>query len=98
MTRAVARKGAGRFFLRCEGHAETSAACNYVTGVMYALAGYAQNRAEVLALEVDEQAPCFLVDCRGGETVEAVFDAAVIGLLLLSASHPAEISVETENF
>lgn len=98
MTRAAARKGAGRYSLRCEGHAETSAACNYITGVMYALAGYAQNCAEVLALEIDEQAPRFLVDCRGGETVEAAFDAAVIGLLQLAASHPREISVETENF
>lgn len=99
MTRARAEKGGGKFLLRCDGHAKTSAACNYITGIMYAFAGYAKNKAvEIGALEIDALAPRFVVECRGGGDVEAAFDAAVIGLLQLQQTDPEEITVDTKKF
>lgn len=99
MTKVYAEKGGGKLLLRCEGHAKTSAGCNYITGIMYAFAGYAKNAerygdAKINILEIDTDAPRFIVDCEGGSGVEAAFDAAVIGLLQLAETDPEEITVE----
>lgn len=98
MTRAVAERRGKRYSLRCEGHARSSAACNYITGICYALAGWAQNRAEEVNVEIDEGKPLFSVDFCGNACAKAVFEAAVIGLKQLEASHEGEISVEIKNF
>lgn len=103
MTRALAEKSAGRYALRCEGHAETSGACNYIVGVMYTLASYAETiaqegDAELLTLEIDAQAPRFAVECRGDTRMEAVFDAAVLALRRLEMTDGREIQVECAEF
>lgn len=103
MTRAKATKGWGHFCLSCEGHAETSAGCNYITGILYALAGYAKSRAaqgkaEIAELTIDEKTPRFTVNCMGDERMEAAFDAAVIGLKQLQMTDGREIALEEKIF
>lgn len=103
MTRVYAKKGGGKYLLRCDGHAKTSAACNYITGIMYAFAGYVKNaerwgNAKINALEIEAEAPRFVVDCIGGSDVEAAFDAAVIGFLQLQETDAEEVTVEMGKF
>ena len=43
MTRVYAEQDGSRYMLLAEGHAGATDACNYITGVMYAFAGYVAN-------------------------------------------------------
>lgn len=98
MTRVYAEQDGSRYMLLAEGHAGATDACNYITGVMYAFAGYVANaerdgRCEVYSLEIDDKEPRFLVHCSGDERVEAAFEAALIGLQQLEQTRPESIAV-----
>jgi len=99
MTRVYAEQDGTRYMLFAEGHAGAVDACNYITGVMYAFAGYvanaeAEERCEVYALDINADEPRFLVHCSGDERVEAAFEAALIGLQQLAKERPDNITVE----
>lgn len=99
MTNVYIEQEGGRCLLRAEGHAAGSVeACNYITGVLYALAGYVKNAEENGFAEVYKLclAPGDVtVHCHGDEQVTAAFDMAKIGLLQLEQSVPDVICVET---
>jgi len=72
--------------------------CNYITGVLYALAGYVMNAEENGFARIDklESAPGDVtVRCRGDERVMAAFDMAKIGLLQLERVMPDMICVRS---
>ena len=99
MTRVYVEQEGGKCLLRAEGHATGSVeACNYITGILYALAGYVKNAeengfAEVYKLEI---APGDVtVYCHGDERVTAAFDMAKTGLMQLEQAVPDMICVET---
>lgn len=99
MTRVHIEQDGSRFLISAEGHAGASDACNYITGVLYAFAGYVKNRelageAEVYNFEIDEQTPRVMIHCGGDERLEAAFEAAVIGLQQLAAERPENIAIE----
>lgn len=105
MTKVFIEQKGDSYLIRAEDHAGATDACNYITGVMYAFAGYAKNAeaagfAEVYSIEIDAQNARFLVHCRGDERVEAAFETAVIGLEQLEAARPENISItlSEENF
>lgn len=98
MTKVYIEQDGDRFTISAEEHAGATDACNYITGVMYAFAGYVKNaeaegHADIYALEIDAKNARFLVHCRGDERVEAAFEAAAIGLQQLEAARPENISV-----
>lgn len=99
MTRVFIEQDGSRFFISAEGHAGAADACNYITGVLYAFAGYVKNRelageAEVYRFEINEQEPRVVVHCSGDDRLEAAFEAAVIGLQQLAAERPENIAIE----
>ena len=99
MTRVYAGKGGDSFLIRAVGHAGDVASCNYITGVLYAFAGYAhyaaeERRGEILAFQVNKEDGSMLIRCTGDAGVEAAFDAAVIGLLQLEQARPEAIRLE----
>lgn len=99
MTRATARQEGNEFSLSCEGHAGDAESCNYITGVMYAFAGYVKalgdaGEAIVREITINEREPRFTVRVCGDGRAEAAFDAAVIGLKQLEAVRAAAIFVQ----
>ncbi len=99
MTRVYIEKDGARYLLSAKGHATGSVeACNYITGVLYALAGYVKNAetlgfAEIYKLEISPGD--VTVHCCGDECINAAFDMATIGLLQLERAMPDMICVET---
>ena len=99
MTDVYVEKDGNRYLLSAKGHATGSVeACNYITGVLYSLAGYVKNAeamgfAEVFKLEI--AAGDVTVHCRGDERVNAACDMAMIGLMQLERAMPDMIRVET---
>lgn len=101
MTRVYIEQDGTRYMIFAEGHAGAVDACNYITGVMYAFAGYVRNaeaegRCEVYGFNIDADGnnPQFLVHCGGDERVEAAFEAAVIGLQQLAQTRPENIAID----
>lgn len=98
MTKVYMERDGDRRLLVARGHAEGSVeACNYITGVLYALAGYVKNAeaagfAEVFKMET--LPGNVTVHCRGDERVNAAFDMAMIGLMQLERTMPDMICVE----
>lgn len=98
MTKVYIERDGDRFTIDAAEHAGATDACNFITGILYAFAGYVKNAeaegfAEVYGIDIDTQNARFLVHCRGDERVEAAFCAAVIGLRQLEAVRPENISI-----
>lgn len=97
MTRVLLTRRPDGFSLEARGHSSGTASCNYITGVLYALAGWchaaaARGEAEVLRFEAHEGA--MLLSVRGaGEKISAVLEAAEIGLRQLEASEARALRV-----
>lgn len=101
MTKVYIERDGDRYTISAKEHAGATDACNFITGIMYAFAGYVKNAeaegfAEVYSIDIDAQNAGFLVHCRGDERVEAAFDTAVIGLRQLEAVRPENISITLE--
>lgn len=96
MTEVHAEKTGDEYRIDARGHAGDTESCNYITGVLYAYAGYVANaeregRATVKLLSTDSGR--MAVICTGDAQVGAAFDAAVIGLLQLQNTRPQAIRV-----
>lgn len=86
-----------RHRLTAKGHAGDIEACNYITGVLYSLAGFASNEAErngARLLQLDISPGDVTIDAEGGERLEAAFEMACVGLLQLQGTRPATVQVE----
>lgn len=103
MTRITAERGGGVYGFRAEGHSSASAECNYITGVLYAYAGYllnatARGMAAVLDFKTGEASMCVVGCCIGGVRSDwelgAAWEAAYIGLLQLEKAKPEAIRIE----
>lgn len=92
----ITREGK-RWIITAKGHADDIEACNYITGVLYSLAGFAANeeergRAKLLHLEMSPGD--VTIDARGGVRLAAAYEMACIGLLQLQEARPRAISVK----
>ena len=99
MTKCYVEQDGSRFLIYCDGHAGDVEACNFMTGIVYALAGYVHNaqtedHAEIFAYETDKARGRFLLHFTGDERTEAAFETAVIGLQMLERERPACIHID----
>lgn len=88
-----------RWSVTAKGHADDIEACNYITGVLYSLAGFATNEAErgkAKLLRADISPGDVTIDATGGARLDAAFEMACIGLLQLQQSRPEAISVSAD--
>lgn len=96
MTKVYARKHGDSYLVQAKGHATGSVeVCAAVSGLLYALAGFLQNRRDA-ARDVHiklESADAEIRFC-GDEVADAVFILTVIGLAQLEASTPEYIAVD----
>lgn len=98
MTKVTVEVRGRRHRLDALGHAGDIEACNYITGVLYSLAGFVANEADRgqakplqdLLLDPGE----VIINAEGGERLEAAFEMACVGLLQLQAARPDAILVE----
>ncbi len=97
MTNVYIEKDGDRYLLSAKGHATGSVeACNYITGVLYALAGYVKNAEAIGFAEIyklDMEPGGVTVHCRGDERINAAFDMAKVGLMQLERAMPEMIQV-----
>ncbi len=98
MTRVTVWVDGDRHGIHAEGHAGDIEACNYITGVLYSLAGFTTNevkqgRAKLLKKMLLSPGEV-IIDAAGEERLEAAFEMAVVGLLQLQATRPEAIRVE----
>lgn len=96
MTKVYARKHDGSYLLTAKGHATgSSEVCAAVSGLLYALAGYLQNRPDAVQdVHIKLESADAEIRFRGGEAAEAVFLTTVIGLAQLEAAKPEFVSVD----
>lgn len=99
MTKCYAEVDGNRYLLYCEGHAGDIEACNYITGCVYAFAGYAhvaqeEGRAEILSFSTNKEHGSFILNCIGDDGVKASFETALIGLQQLERERPTAIQIE----
>lgn len=92
MTRVTVWVDGDRHSIHAEGHAGDIEACNYITGVLYSLAGFAANevkqgRAKLLKKMLLSPGEV-IIDAAGEERLEAAFEMAAVGLLQLQATRP----------
>lgn len=92
MTRVTVWVDGDRHSIHAEGHAGDIEACNYITGVLYSLAGFATNevkqgRAKLLKKMLLSPGEV-IIDAAGEERLEAAFEMAAVGLLQLQATRP----------
>lgn len=98
MTRVYAEKDGDRYQIFARGHATGSPeVCAAISGILYALLGYVKNAQDGSTLAYSDRISSgnVAIDFRGGESAEAVFDMAVIGLCQIEKSCPEYIHVET---
>lgn len=99
MTRVQITRSGRRWTVEAMEHAGDIEACNYITGVLYSLAGFAANEAErgrARLLRTDMSPGDVTIDARGGRRLAAAFEMACIGLLQLQKSRPDAISVKVD--
>lgn len=90
MITVQARYGRDKYKIVSKGHAGTSQTCTAVSAIIQALAGWAQNCDEYIALEKGKATISF-AKCEGAA---AVMDMTVIGLLQIQRACPDDIHVE----
>ena len=100
MTRVYAERDGNGHILCARGHADGSeAACAFISGIIFSLAGYLENaddHVDTLSYRTEPGDAAF--ECIGDECVSAAFEMAVIGLLQLEKSFPQYVKVDAENF
>ena len=96
MTKVYARKHGGSYLVQAKGHATGSVeVCAAVSGLLYALAGFLQNRPEsVRDVHIKLESADAELRFRGKDAADAVFLQTVIGLAQLEAAEPEYISVD----
>lgn len=98
MTRVELLVSGDRRRLTAKGHATGDAeSCNYITGVLYSLAGLAVNEAadgRTRLLQARMEPGDVAIETQGGERMEAGFDMALIGLLQLGQERPEAVRVD----
>lgn len=96
MTNVYARKHGNSFLLKAEGHAVGAPeVCAAVSGLLYALAGYIENRPDsVEDVHIKLESADAEFRFRGSDAAEAVFLSTVIGLAQLAEARSAFISVD----
>lgn len=87
--------GEGRYAITAEGHAAGSVGgCGFISGILYALAGYLNASAPAQVEECRMEPGDVSLRFRGGARAEAAWEMAVIGLGLLEESYPEIVHVE----
>lgn len=95
MTRIYCEKRGNWYTVQASGHADGSEqVCAAVSGLLYALAGYAENDREIRVLGRKIESGDFSITFMGINRAKAVYDMAVIGLLQIEKSHPDVLRVE----
>ena len=97
MTRITIEAEGNRHRLSAMGHADDIEACNYITGVLYSLAGFLTNEEEggnAVMQQLHIEPGDVVIDADGGERLEAAFEMACVGLLQLQATRPEAVRVE----
>ena len=90
MIQVKARYGRDRYKIVSTGHAGTSQTCTAVSALIQALAGWAQNNGDDIALDKGKA----LISFAKSEGAAAVMDLTVIGLLQIQRAVPEDIHVE----
>lgn len=97
MTFVYCEKDGDRYTVAAKGHATGSPeVCAAVSGLLYALAGYAQNEKGVGRLHGRIEPGDFSLTFDGDERAEAVYSMTLIGLFQIEKSHPEYIKVEQQ--
>lgn len=97
MTDVIYVRDGERYMITADGHAGDTESCNYINGILWALAGYVTNaeaRRDAQSVTLETESGHMEVSCTGNELVGAVYEAALIGLLQLEKARPDTISVE----
>lgn len=94
MTRVYCEKDGNWYTVQARGHADGSPeVCAAVSGLLYALAGYAENDREIRILGRKLESGDFSIVFMGRNRAKAVYNMTLIGLLQIEKSHPEYISV-----
>ncbi|MDY3701883.1 MAG: hypothetical protein SO107_14830 [Flavonifractor plautii] len=95
MTRVRAMRCGDHYAVHARGHATGSPqVCAAISGLLYALAGYARNAGYGLRERLDSGD--VYMEFRGGAGMEAAYDMAVIGLMQIAAQYPEYLEIEAE--
>lgn len=97
MTRVEISSDGGMRRLTATGHAGDVESCNYITGILYALAGFAvneQERGKAEAPRLEMEPGRVVMELRGGERMDTALEMAAIGLMQLAGTRPGAVSVE----
>lgn len=96
MTKVYARKHGDSYLVQAKGHATGSVeVCAAVSGILYALAGFLQNRQDAVRdVHVKLESADAEIRFCGGDGADAVFMQTVIGLAQLEAARSEYISVD----
>lgn len=85
------------YTVQARGHADGSPeVCAAVSGLLYALAGYAENDRKIRMLGRKLESGDFSITFLGRNQAKAVYNMTLIGLLQIEKSHPEYIKVEHE--
>ena len=99
MTRITIEAEGNWHRLSAMGHADDIEACNYITGVLYSLAGFLSNEeagGDAVVQQLHIEPGDVVIDAEGGERTEAAFEMACAGLLQLQATRPEAVQVKIE--
>lgn len=98
MTRVYVEMAGGRYALTAKGHAAGSEqGCAFISGILYALAGYLVNAEADGYARVDSvrlNPGDVNIQAQGGMHVGTAFKMAVIGLRQLEKQHPELVRIE----
>ena len=96
MTDVIYVHDGARYMITADGHADRNDSCNFINGILWALAGYvanAETRHDAQSVVLETESGHMEVSCTGNELVGAVYEAALIGLLQLEKTRPEAISI-----
>lgn len=97
MTKISIRSGGGRHILTAQGHAAGSVeVCAAISGILYALEGFLLAEESAKLNRRRMESADVLLDCSGGERVEAAYEVAAAGLARLTETYPALVDLEIE--
>lgn len=94
MTQIYAEKNGNQYKIFAKGHTGDIETCNYITGILYALAGYIQNNKEIQIGQMRMEKGNVSIAFWGDNAAEAAFDMAIIGLLQLENSYPDSVQID----
>lgn len=96
MTDVIYVHDGARYMISAEGHAGDTESCNYINGILWALAGYVSNaeaHRDAQSVTLETESGHMEVSCTGNDLVGAAYEMALIGLLQLEKARPEAISI-----